>query len=777
MDSELEKKLSKMKLLIQIATTTSLFLLSVTTTFAQIKRATCTQGNNRFGNITNALNASGEYIGGVPSTCQFQNININNANDTVIVRENTTITRTNLNNTINGVVIVYGTLDLLTGNQSLNINSNGQLLVYGTITGGNNTSINLNGYMLIGEDAVVSTGNGPNADFTINGGGIAEINGSITTPKVTNNGTIVGTGTITGEIINQGSINGSSSSVGTIVTNLGSDRNTALVWQPVGPSWNGSAPGVGTNDVSGLVLYFDEDFTINQNPGDFNRRFNRMNISNGKVLAANGGYVYANRININGGELVFDNNARIDRNARVETNDNGIIVMEKTLSWTGWHFFNFPVDEDSDLTLGDITISNSNGFNYNPNSAARNIYQWDASTSSWVSITLSANTALAGQAFIYWGNSGGVMRLEAEDDDFNNRNQMTAFAYNNPGPASNPPGGANGWATSVTDGWVMIQNPFQDELDWEKVRQDIIDNFGADFQETAVYQWNGTSYETWNGSGGSARFISPYTPVFVRVSATASSQFNIKNAYRRNRPSFSGPNQRVAPSDVSFFLTAQGDGHNVQTELGEHPLATNDFDGHFDAHYMPPMSNAPLFFTVTEDSLSVNINQKPNLEDTTVVSFAYGKDGETFTIGLSQFNLPSFVEVMFYDIYLDTLVDLNKSNYEFIFDEDAPVERFRLFMNKNGLRAGGQQSSDFEINEQADIQVRSWFSNEGLHLELSENINDAQVSLVNAAGQTVLSQQFPNIKETKLEINGSAGMYTVWIHSKDFSGYKKVMKF
>ena len=766
-----------MKLINQIATTIAFMLLTATTTLAQIKLATCMQGNNRFGTITNVLNTSGDYIGGVPSTCQFENININNTNDTVVVRENTTITRANLNNTINGVVIVYGTLDLQTGNQSLTINSNGQLLVYGTITGGNNTSINLNGYMLIADGAVVSTGNGPNADFTINGGGIAEINGSITTPKLTNNGVIVGTGTITGDIINQGSINGSTSSVNTSVTNLGSDRNSALVWQPAGPSWNGSAPGSGDNDISGLVLFFDEDFTINHHPGDFNRRFNRFNISNGKALKANGAFVYSNRININGGELVFDNNARIDNNSKVETSNNGKIVMEKTLSWTGWHFFNFPVDIDSDLTLGSISISNSNGFNYNPNSAARNIYQWDAANSSWVSITLSANTTLAGQTFFYWGNNGGVMRLEADEVDFNNRNQMTALSYNNPGPASNPPGGSNGWATSVTDGWVMIQNPFQDELDWEKVRQDIIDNFGSDFQETAVYQWNGSSYETWNGSGGSARFVSPYTPVFVRISPSASSQFNMKNAYRRDRPNFSGPNQRVAPSDVSLFLTAQGDGFHVQTEIGEHPLATNDFNGYFDAHYMPPMSNAPLFFTVTEDSLSVSINQKSSLEDTTVVSFAYGKDGEIFSIGLSQFNLPSFVEIMFYDTYLDTVVDLSNSNYEFIFDEDAPVERFRLFMNKNGLRVDNQQHSDFEINEQDAVQVRAWFSVEGLHVELSENVNDAQLSLVNASGQTVVSKQFKNIKETKLDINGPAGMYMVWIHSKNFSGYKKVMKF
>lgn len=765
-----------MKLLTQLTTTAVLLLASISTTFAQIKKATCSQGNNRFGDISVALNASGDYIGGAPAVCQYQNVNVNNADDTVVVRENTTITRTDLNNTINGVVIVYGTLDLLTGNNALTINSNGRLLVYGNITGGNNTSINLNGYLYVNENGVVNTGGGPNADFTINGSGIAEINGAITTPKVTNNGIIVGTGSITGEIINQGSINGSISQINTIVTNLGSDRSTALVWQTTGPSWNGPEPGTGINDVSGLVLYFDEDFTINQNPGDFNRRFNAMNITSGNAVEVNDGFVYANKINIDGGELVFDNHSRIDRNANIETSNQGKVVMEKTLSWTGWHFFNFPVKAGSDLTLGDITISHSNGFNFNPNSAARNIYQWDASASSWVSITLNANTPLAGQAFIYWGSDGGVMRLEADEDDFNNSSQMTALDYNNPGPASNPPGGGNGWATSVTDGWVMIQNPFQDELDWQKVRQDIIDNFGSDFLETAVYLWNGTSYDTWNGSAGGARFIPPYTPVFVRVSPTAS-QFNIKNSYRSDRPNFSTPNQRLAPSNISFFLTAQGDGYNVQTEIGEHPLATNAFDAHFDAHYMPPMSNAPLFFTVTEDSLSVSINQKSNLEDTTVVSFAYGKDGETFTIGLGELNLPSFVEVMFYDIYLDTLVDLNTSNYAFIFDDEAPVERFRLFMNKNGLNVDNHDGTDEKTSIHTNVSVRSWFSNEGLNLELSENITNAQITVVNAAGQTIYSQNHPHVKEAKLDVNGSAGMYMVWIQSKDFSGYKKVMKF
>lgn len=42
---------------------------SVSNTNAQLKVASCEQGQNRFGNISIALDPSGQYIGGIPSNC------------------------------------------------------------------------------------------------------------------------------------------------------------------------------------------------------------------------------------------------------------------------------------------------------------------------------------------------------------------------------------------------------------------------------------------------------------------------------------------------------------------------------------------------------------------------------------------------------------------------------------------------------------------------------------------------------------------------------------
>ncbi len=737
---------------------------------AQLKVASCQQGNNRFGNITTALDASENYVGGVPGSCNIQNININNTNDTVVVREGTTITRSNLNNSINGVVIVYGTLNLEQGNQSLNINSNGQLLVYGTITGGNNTSIIVNGYMLIAEDADVSTGNGPNADFTINGSGISEINGELTTPNLTNNGSVVGTGTVFGNITNQGTINGSDSTVTTIITPLGQTPQTALAWT-AGPQWTNDPPGQGNNNKNGLAIIIEEDFEVGTSPGDFNRRFSRISVQNNKSLRVNSDFIYARNLVLNDGNIEFRCSSRIDANTNIVGSGTGTFSMVKCLDWTGWHYFNFPVKSNSSLTLGDIDLDATTDFVYDANSNARNIFQWDPSASSWVSITLSSSTPVGGKTFIYWGNQNGNITLNASPSDFNNASQNAPLVYHNPGPPATPPGGGNGWASTVTDGWVMIPNPFQDDLDWDKVRTALIgDN---NFEETAVYVWDGQveTYVSWNGSGSQNRYISPYTPVFVRVSSSASGNFELQNNFRRSNP-ITSPSARMVNELSSVFISVQGQGYHVDTEVVENPSATNDFDGHYDAHYMLPMSNAPLLFTVTDDSLAVSINQRPSLEDTVVVSFSHASDGAQFTMSLTKLQFPSFVNIMLYDIYEDTLVDINQSDYEFINDTDAPVERFRLVVYKNGLNTDDHQSLD----ETTSPEIRAWFAYDELNLELSNTMHNAQVYLVDMGGQTLVSRQFSELSKASIPIQLPSGVYVVWVHTPEGNQRAKIIK-
>ncbi len=749
-----------------------LLILSIfiNNTKAQLKVASCQNANNNFGNIAIALDASGNYVGGSPNTCNIRNVNINNTNDTVIVREGTTTTRSDLNGTINGVVIVYGTLDLETGNQSLTINSNGQLLIYGTISGENNTSIMVNGYMLVADSAQVSTGAGSNADITINGSGIAEINGDLTTPSLTNNGTIVGAGTIFGSITNQGTVNGSNATINTSITPLGLTPQTALTWQS-GFQWSNDPPGQGINNKNGLAILMEEDFEVGVNNGDFVRRFSKISVKNNKTLKVNGDFVYTNNLLLDDGRIEFRCSSRIDSKTKLTGNGSSTVSMSKCLNWTGWHYFNFPVKTNSSLTLGDISLTGTPEFVYDPSSNARNIFQWDPTASSWVSVTLSSSTSVGGKTFIYWGTNDGNITLEASPSDFNNAPLNAPIAYHNPGPSSTPPGGSNGWASTVTDGWVMIPNPFQDELDWENVRLELLSN--SNFDETAVYVWDGQSetYVTWNGSGSQSRYIPPYTPVFVRVSSSAGGNFQLKNSFRRNNPITSSA-PRMANELSSVFLNVEGQGYQVQTEIIENELASNNFDGHFDAHYMLPMSDAPLLFTVTDDSLAVNINQRPNLEDTVVVSFSHPSDGAIYTISSAVVQYTSFVNIMLYDVFADSLIDINQSNYDFVNSVQAPVERFRLVVYKNGL-----QSEDFHIaNESSNPDLRVWFSHDELNVALSNTLHDADLHLVNMAGQTLYSRRYNELTNTSIPMDLPSGVYVVWVYSLEGSQRVKVVK-
>ncbi len=467
---------------------------------------------------------------------------------------------------------------------------------------------------------------------------------------------------------------------------------------------------------------------------------------------------------MNNGNLKLRCSSRINPNTNIVGNGSSGISMSKCLDWTGWHYFNFPVKTNASLTLDDIVLDGTPDFVYDATSNARNIYQWDPDAST-------ASTLVGGKTFIYWGSNNGNITLNASPSDFNNASLDAPIAYHNPGAATTPPGGSNGWASTVTDGWVMIPNPFQDDLDWDNVRTALICD--GNFDETAVYIWDGhtETYVSWNGSGSQNRFVPPYTPVFVRTSSSATGNFTVENNFRRANP-IANPSARMANELSSVFLSVQGQGYNVQTEIVENSSATDDFDGHYDAHYMLPMSSAPLLFSVTDDSLAASINQRPNLEDTVIVSFAHASDGALFTLSLSNITFPSFVNIMLYDIYEDTLVDINQSAYEFVNHTNAPVERFRLVVRKNGLNADDHQ----RLNQSSKPEIRAWFSNDDLNLDVSNTMYNAQIHLVDMAGQTLISRSFSELNNISIPIDLPSGVYVVWVYSPEGSQRTKIVK-
>jgi hypothetical protein len=127
---------------------------------------------------------------------------------------------------------------------------------------------------------------------------------------------------------------------------------------------------------------------------------------------------------------------------------------------------------------------------------------------------------------------------------------------------------------------------------------------------------------------------------------------------------------------------------------------------------------------------------------------------------------------MLYDIYEDTLVDINKSAYEFVNHTNAPVERFRLVVRKNGLNADDHQ----RLNQSSKPEIRDWFSNDDLNLDVSNTMYNAQIHLVDMAGQTLISRSFSELNHISIPVDIPSGVYVVWVYSPEGSQRTKIVK-
>ena len=638
-------------------------------------------------------------------------------------------------------------------------NGNGTILIGGDLEVDKETKITANGgeiKFLSTADArfkkeLKVTGNGgtfvnqgtidarKDVQFTANNNGSLELHGVMNVRsgqdiKFKVYGDISGTMQINGGKSPEYTVQGGSINGMTQVSN--GIRNWSTMGSPV-VKWNGSSWSHGGTLSGNLEGKVEANFSTQQG-GSLNG--NKITVDAGvTMIIENGDSLALATSVVNHGVIVFECGAQASE-AFSNISGSGDVVIKACFTRTGWHTMGFPVKGNANVKLSDLVGTNLN-LTYSGN--ATNIYTWDANTSGWAFTNGNAN--VGGQSFnIYVKNVPAELSLTLRNSEFANQTESQDYTYSN--PTGNPANGT-GWASTQTDGWNMLYNPFQSHLDWDEVAADM----GMDFNGTAVYIWDGTQYQTYNtGSSNANRFVAPHQAFFVRTNPNANGTFTFNSDHRTTQGSVSFFRTQMASSNL--ILELQGDNKTLTTEIVENANATGGFDHNFDAYFMMPSNGVPAFFTVSEDSLALSINQINNFRQGSVyVSLGKARDGVSYTIQIPQNNLHANVTVMLEDLYTGTMTDLTQGGYTFTYRDNAPVQRFKLHFSATHMSV-----SEANLNSFGKV----WASADGVEIELNETANHLQVEVFDLGGSQIYSGEMTRMNQLTLPIS-QTGMLIV----------------
>jgi len=169
---------------------------------------------------------------------------------------------------------------------------------------------------------------------------------------------------------------------------------------------------------------------------------------------------------------------------------NGTASMQLNLSKGSWHFISAPNNNTlSGMFTGDY------------------LQTWDETTAKWSYIT-AINTSLApAKGYSLWSPGSGTASYTFTGTFLSgSRSQLITKSG----------------ASTVSDGSNLLGNPYPSYLDWETLK-----SYGA------VYYWNGTGYDVYNGGNGTgSRYVAPMQGFFIMAGADGT--FNLTEANRVN---------------------------------------------------------------------------------------------------------------------------------------------------------------------------------------------------------------------------------------------------
>ncbi|NRB60115.1 MAG: T9SS type A sorting domain-containing protein [Winogradskyella sp.] len=333
--------------------------------------------------------------------------------------------------------------------------------------------------------------------------------------------------------------------------------------------------------------------------------------------------------------------------------------------------------------------------------------------------------------------------------------------------------------------WNLIGNPFTAYInvaDFLNQEAEIggnptLDNIDLlDDNAQAIYAWNGSSYDIYNLSSGSTKYIAPGQGFFVGADPSDVAGYDIKFA----------ASLRVVRSDddfvpnntdpISFLkLRAFTSNNTYSTEFYFNQNASLGFDPGYDAVVFG--GNAPTSFALYSHLVQDNTGLPFGLQslgnsDISNVTIPLGVNanaGEQLIFTIEEMQLPESINVYLEDTVENSITQLNTSDY--ILTPSSNISGTgRFYITYTNTTLSTTQSSLKDVNIIADYTNKTVIINGQIQHNSIANIIDLQ-------GRVVMTQVLDNSKTSNsIDVNHlSNGIYIVQLSNDVTNKNKKII--
>jgi hypothetical protein len=304
--------------------------------------------------------------------------------------------------------------------------------------------------------------------------------------------------------------------------------------------------------------------------------------------------------------------------------------------------------------------------------------------------------------------------------------------------------------TRLGSGWNLVGNPYQAPLDWELGTS----GWTRTNLDSTYYVWNSSTYASYNsqtgvGVNGGTQYIPVMQGFFVH-SSSGTPSFSIKKAARTHAGNAS-PFMKNTEMIPNVFRLAISNG-----TLGEETAvcligdATNEFDPGYDAYKLFGFNqDAPHIYTFL-NNIEYAVNGIPTADVINLPVRMKASVSGNFAISASGFEtFASNYYFVLEDTETGNLHDMKQAGTISLYlTEGESGDRFVLHIYKSSLGIGD--------NALASAHIYSVNN----HIYIA-NCPEAQISVINMAGNTLTSKQLPESSLNRISLDAPGGLYIV----------------